>query len=156
VLGNITTVLGALLVLGSAWSILERSRDYGLDATGHVVSAATSPYPAALLGRPPARLPAEGEAWSRMARSPVVQSTPECHAMAGSTSVWVKLTEPGGGPIHINVGQITSVRSDTQIPGAKAQLDLTSGKFQAVREDIDVVMRMITTAASLRVNGECA
>jgi hypothetical protein len=96
------------------------------------------------------------KAWSRVARSPIVQSTPVCHAMGGSTSVWVKLTEPGGGPIHINVDQITSVRSDTQIPGAKAQLDLTSGKFQAVREGIDEVMRMITTAVSLRANGDCA
>ena len=34
---------------------------------------------------------------------------------------WIKLTVPGGNLIHINVEHVTSVRSDTQIPGAKAQ-----------------------------------
>jgi len=46
------------------------------------------------------------------------------------TTAWIRLTEPGGKPIHINVEHVTSVRTDTQIPGARAQLDLTSGKFQ--------------------------
>jgi hypothetical protein len=32
---------------------------------------------------------------------------------------------------------------------------LTSGKFQGVREDVDQVMQMITSAASVRA-GECA
>jgi len=56
------------------------------------------------------------------------------------TTAWIRLTEPGGKPIHINVEHVTSVRSDTQIPGAKAQLDLTSGKFQGVQEDVERVM----------------
>ena len=63
----------------------------------------------------------------------------------GRTTAWVKLTEPGGKPIHINVEHVTSVRSDTQIPGAKAQLDLTSGKFQGVQEDVEQVMQLIST-----------
>ena len=37
----------------------------------------------------------------------------------GRTTAWIKLTEPGGKPIHINVEHVTSVRSDTQIPGPK-------------------------------------
>jgi integrase len=57
------------------------------------------------------------------------------------------LTEPGGKLIHINVDQVTSVRSDTQIPGAKSQLDLTSGKFQGVEENVDLVMQLITATA---------
>jgi uncharacterized protein YlzI (FlbEa/FlbD family) len=63
----------------------------------------------------------------------------------GRTTAWIKLTEPGGKPIHINVEHVTSVRSDTQIPGAKAQLDLTSGKFQGVQEDVERVMQLIST-----------
>jgi hypothetical protein len=43
------------------------------------------------------------------------------------------------------VEHVTSVRTDTQIPGARAQLDLTSGKFQGVQEDIEQVMQLIST-----------
>ena len=57
--------------------------------------------------------------------------------IAGRTMAWIKLTEPGGKLIHINVEHVTSVRSDTQIPGARAQLDLTSGKFQGVQENVE-------------------
>jgi uncharacterized protein YlzI (FlbEa/FlbD family) len=69
---------------------------------------------------------------------------------------WIKLTEPGGKLIHINVEQVTSVRSDTQIPGAKAQIDLTSGKFQGVQENVDQVMELITATAGPHANDECA
>jgi hypothetical protein len=54
--------------------------------------------------------------------------------IVGRSRVWIRLTEPGGKSIHINLEHVTAVRSDTQIPGARAQLDLTSGKFQAVQE----------------------
>ena len=84
------------------------------------------------------------------------RSAPICRdGIAVGSRAWIKLTEPGGKLIHINVQHVTSVRSDTQIPGARAQLDLTSGKFQGVREDVDQVMQMITAAAGLRA-GECA
>ena len=56
------------------------------------------------------------------------------------------MTEPGGKLIHINLEHVTAVRSDTQIPGARAQLDLTSGKFQAVQENIEQVMQLIMAA----------
>ena len=71
----------------------------------------------------------------------------------GRTTAWIKLTEPGGKPIHINVEHVTSVRSDTQIPGARAQLDLTSGKFQGVQEDVEQVMQLISTPGA-RENDE--
>jgi hypothetical protein len=71
--------------------------------------------------------------------------------IAGGT-VWVKLTEPGGKAIHINLEHITSVRSDTRVPGARAQLDLTSGKFQGVQEYIEQVMQLISAASSAREN----
>jgi hypothetical protein len=64
------------------------------------------------------------------------------------------LTEPGGKLIHINVEHVTSVRSDTLIPGARAQLDLTSGKFQGVQETIDEIMALISPAADVRENDE--
>ena len=69
-------------------------------------------------------------------------------------TVWVKLTEPGGKRIHINLEHITSVRSDTQVPGARAQLDLTSGKFQGVQEDIEEVMQLISAASGARENDD--
>src|SRR5262249_43969628 len=56
-----------------------------------------------------------------------------CRGGVTGGTVWVKLTKPGGKRIHINLEHITSVRSDTQVPGGRAQLDLTSGKFRACR-----------------------
>jgi hypothetical protein len=72
----------------------------------------------------------------------------------GRTMAWIKLTEPGGKLIHINVEQVTSVRSDTQIPGARAQLDLTSGKFQGVQENVEQVMQLISATSGAHENGE--
>jgi hypothetical protein len=74
--------------------------------------------------------------------------------ITGRTMVWIKLTEPGGKLIHINVEQVTSVRSDTQIPGARAQLDLASGKFQGVLENVDQVMQLISATSDARENDE--
>ncbi|MDI3561749.1 hypothetical protein [Bradyrhizobium sp. Arg816] len=60
---------------------------------------------------------------------------------------WIKLTELNGELIHINVSQVTSVRFDTQIPGANAELGFASGKVQGVRENVDDVMQMIAAIA---------
>jgi hypothetical protein len=84
----------------------------------------------------------------------LAQSAPFCRGITGETIVWIKLTEPGGKLIHINVEHVTSVRSDTQIPGARAQLDLTSGKFQGVQENVEQVMQLISVAPGARENGE--
>jgi hypothetical protein len=83
------------------------------------------------------------------------RSAPFCRdGIAVRSRAWIKLTEPGGRLIHINVQHVTSVRSDTQIPGARAQLDLTSGKFQGVQETIDEIMELISPAPGARENGE--
>jgi len=74
----------------------------------------------------------------------------------GRTMSWIKLTGPGGEPVHINVAQITSVRSDAEIPGARTQLDLASGKFQRVREDLKQVMQLISATLDARENDETA
>ena len=74
--------------------------------------------------------------------------------IAGRTTAWIKLTEPGGKLIHINVEHVTSVRSDTQIPGARTQLDLTSGKFQGVQENVEQVMQLISATSGTHENGE--
>ena len=74
--------------------------------------------------------------------------------IAGRSRVWIRLTEPGGKSIHINLEHVTAVRSDTQIPGAKAQLDLTSGKFQAVQENIEQVMQLIFATQGAAGNAE--
>src|SRR5262249_42694949 len=74
----------------------------------------------------------------------VLQSAPfPRNGVAGRSRAWIRLTEPGGKLIHINVEHVTAVRSDTQIPGARAQLDLTSGKFQGVQENIEQIMQLI-------------
>jgi hypothetical protein len=75
----------------------------------------------------------------------------------GATEMtWIKLTEPGGKPIYISVEQVTTVRSDTQIPGARAQLDLASGKIQGVQENVEQVMQLIAASAGPRPSDNCA
>jgi hypothetical protein len=64
------------------------------------------------------------------------------------------LTGPGGEPVHINVEQITSVKSDTEISGARTQLDLASGKFQRVKENVEQVMQLISATSDARENEE--
>jgi hypothetical protein len=100
---------------------------------------------------------AEENAWFAAPQSTLVQSAPFCvRGITGTRMAWIKLTEPGGKLIHINVDQVTSVRSDTQIPGAKAQLDLASGKLQGVQENVDQVMQLIMGTGGSLANGECA
>ena len=85
----------------------------------------------------------------------VAQSAPfRRDGIADRSRVWIRLTEPGGKSIHINLGHVTTVRSDTQIPGARAQLDLTSGKFQAVQENIEQVMQLILATQGAAGNDE--
>jgi hypothetical protein len=84
----------------------------------------------------------------------LARSAPFRRGITGKTVVWIKLTEPGGKLIHINVEHVTSVRSDTQIPGARAQLDLTSGKFQGVQESVEQVMQLISAAPGAPENDE--
>jgi hypothetical protein len=157
---KIKTVLCALLFFGCASSVLAGTNpgnDYlGLVAARRAVPVAVSTDRIRVLIRTVKPVIAEEKAWLVPPRPAVVLGAPLCHGIAGSTMVWIKLTEPGGGMIHINVEQITSIRSDTQVLGANAQLDLTSGKFQGVRENVDQVMQMITAAAGARANGECA
>jgi hypothetical protein len=87
----------------------------------------------------------------------LAQSAPSCRGgITGGTMVWIKLTEPGGKPIHINVEQVASVRSGTQIPGARAQLDLVSGKFQGVQENVEQIMQLISASSGGRENDETA
>jgi hypothetical protein len=98
---------------------------------------------------------ADADNRSAASRLAVIRSAPFCRdGIAVRSRAWIKLTEPGGKLIHINVQHVTSVRSDTQIPGARAQLDLTSGKFQGVQETIDEIMELISPAADVRENDE--
>src|SRR6266576_6516913 len=76
------------------------------------------------------------------------------HRIPGRTTAWIKLTEPGGKLVHINREHVTSVRSATLIPGAGAQLDLTSGKFQGVQENVEQVMQLISPAPGAGENDE--
>ena len=87
-------------------------------------------------------------------RAGLAQSTPFRRGTTAETSVWIKLTEPGGKLIHINLEHVTSVRSATVIPGARAQLELTSGKFQGVQEDVEQIMELISGGPGARENDE--
>jgi uncharacterized protein YlzI (FlbEa/FlbD family) len=72
----------------------------------------------------------------------------------GKTKLWIKLTAPAGEPVHINVDQIASVRSDTEMSGANTQVDLASGKFQRVRENVEQVMQLISTTSDALENDD--
>src|ERR1043165_1479123 len=82
------------------------------------------------------------------------QRTPFRPGITNTTIVWIKLTEPGGSLIHINLEHVTSVRSTTLIPSARAQLDLASGKFQGVQESVEQIMQLILGVPSARGNDE--
>jgi hypothetical protein len=156
-----TTFLAALLVFGSASAVLADTNNrtyhhYSSDArragsvampTGRpgAVNHAVKPYMA------------EEKAWLAAPQLSLAQSIRFCRpGITDKTLAWIKLTEPGGNLIHINVEHVTSIRSDTQIPGAKAQLDLASGKLQGVQENVDQVMQLIMANAGALANDECA
>ena len=84
----------------------------------------------------------------------LAQRPPFRRGITGKAIVWIKLTEPGGNLIHINLEHITSVRSATLIPSARAQLDLTNGKFQGVQESVEQVMQLISAVPDARENDE--
>jgi len=148
-----TTALAVLLVFGTASVVLadthDRTDDHG--------SLAQRPVSMMSNGRTgaidDAAKPFTTEKKASFAAA-LAQSAPFCRGITGKTIVWIKLTEPGGKLIHINVEHVTSVRSDTQIPGARAQLDLTSGKFQGVQENVEQVMQLISAVPGARENDE--
>ena len=85
------------------------------------------------------------------AASPLVPSAPFCRGGSSDrTKPWIELTGPGGEPVHINVVQIVSIRPDTEVPGARTQLDLASGKSQRVRENVGQVMQLISASSDTR------
>jgi hypothetical protein len=156
-----TSVLIALLLFGSASWVFAgsnfRNEHYGSVAPRRAVSVAMSSDRTEAANRAVKPVTAEERAWLVPPQLALVQSAPLCrHGITDSTMVWIKLTAPGGGPTHINVEQVTSVRSDTQIPGANAQLDFVSGKFQGVQENVEQVMQLITAATGARANDGCA
>ena len=141
-----TTALAALFVFGGASVVWADANDRidapRLSAQG-VVPIISNDRAGA--GNDTAKPVAAGEAASfaasQLAPAP---SVPFCRGITSKKIVWIKLTEPGGKLIHINLNHVTSVRSDTQVPGARAQIDLTSGKFQGVQESVEQVMQLIS------------
>ena len=152
-----TTALAAVLVFfGAAPAVLADANSQ----TDHRGLSAQLPVPRMSNGRTGViddtakSFTTEGKASFAVSPLALAQSAPFCGGVMGKTIVWLKLTEPGGKLIHINVEHVTSVRSDTQIPGARAQLDLTSGKFQGVQENVEQVMQLISAAPGARENDE--
>jgi len=76
-------------------------------------------------------------------------------AASGRTKPWIKLTAPGGEPVHINVDQIASVRHDTEMLGANTEVNLANGKFQRVRENVEQVMQLISATSDAQGNEDC-
>lgn len=114
-----------------------------------------SPFAAEAVSKSPDRIAAvrnavNGNESLAASQRALLQRAFFCRGGLDLTTVWIKLTDPGGNAIHVNLEHITSIRSTTQVPGAKAQLDLTSGKFQGVQEDIEEVMRLISAASGAR------
>ena len=143
------TTLAALLVFGTASTVLADANnrtDY-LGSFGRPVSMMSN-------GRTGAVNDAAKPFTTEKTASFAASSVPFRRRIAGKTIVWIELTEPGGNLIHINLEHITSVRSATLIPSARAQLDLTSGKFQGVQESIERVMQLISAASGARENDE--
>jgi hypothetical protein len=156
--GNAKSALVALLFFGSASSVLAGT-PLGSDHYGSAApqGVATSDDRTGAMNRAAKPVTTKKKAWSGPPQLSLVPSALVCHqGITDSPMVWIKLTTPGGGLIYINLEQVTSIRSDTQVLGANAQLDLVSGKFQGVLEDVEQVMQLITAAAAARVNGECA
>ena len=98
--------------------------------------------------------PFNAEEKRSFAASPLVTSAPLCRGGSGRTTPWIELSDPGGEPVYVNVEQIASIRSDTEIPGARTQLDLASGKFQRVQESVEQVMQLISANSDARENDE--
>ena len=151
-----TTALAAVLFFGAVPAVLADANNQ----TDHHGLSAQLPVPRMSNGLTGAiddtakPFTTEGKASFAASRLALAQSAPFCRGITGKTIVWIKLTEPGGKLIHINVEHVTSVRSDTQIPGARAQLDLTSGKFQGVQENVEQVMQLISAAPGAHENDE--
>jgi hypothetical protein len=150
------TTLAVLLVLGTASAVLADANN----RTDYLGSFDQRPASMMSNGRTgavnDAAKPFANEKNASFAASQpaLAQSPPFLRGITGKTIVWIKLTEPGGNLIHINLEHITSIRSATLIPSARAQLDLTSGKFQGVQESVEQVMQLISTASGVRENDE--
>ena len=158
--GKTKTVMAALFFFGSASADLadtDNRTDHHESAARRAVSVTMSNRRVAVASHAVKPSIPENKVGLAPPQLVFAQRTPLCRrGIAGSTMVWIKLTEPGGKLVHINVEQVTSVRSDTQILGARAQIDLASGKFQGVQENVDQVMQLIMAAAGARANDECA
>jgi hypothetical protein len=152
------TALAALLFLGSASAVLADTNnrtDHPGSVIRRAVSVAMSKDRSAAVNDAAKPFTTEEKTSFAASQLALVQSAPFCRGgVTGGTMVWIKLTEPGGKLIHINVGQVTSVRPDTQIPGARAQLDLASGKFQGVQENVEQVIQLISATSGARDNDD--
>ena len=115
------TALGVLLAFSSASAVLAEANN-------------RTDYPSSLTQRPGSMMsngrtgvmndagkPATFETNGLRAPShpDLAQSASFRRGTTGETTVWIKLTEPGGKLVHINLEHVTSVRSATVIPGAR-------------------------------------
>jgi uncharacterized protein YlzI (FlbEa/FlbD family) len=150
-----STALIALLVFGFPSVVLADTNNW----TGRHGLFVQRPMSTMFNGRTwavnDAAKPFDAEEKGAFAAPPLVPSARFCRGgSSGRTRPWIELTGPDGEPVHINVEQIVSIRSDTEIPGARTQLDLASGKFQGVQENVEQVMQLISATSDARENDE--
>jgi hypothetical protein len=150
-----SVALIALLVFGFQSFVLADTNN----RTGHPGLFVQRPMSTMFNGRTwavnDAAKPFNAEEKGSFAASPLVPSAPFCRGGSSDrTKPWIELTGPGGEPVHINVVQIVSIRSDTEVPGARTQLDLASGKLQGVQETVEQVMQLISATSDARENDE--
>ncbi|HMF26460.1 MAG TPA: hypothetical protein VKG24_30675 [Pseudolabrys sp.] len=151
---KVATTLAGLIVFGTASTVLADVNNRGdyLGSFGRPASMMSNGRTRAVNDAAKPFTTEKNASFAASQPAPT-QSVPFRRSIKSKTSAWIKLTEPGGNLIHINLEHITSVRSATLIPSARAQLDLTSGKVQGVQESIEQVMQLIS-AAGARENDE--
>jgi hypothetical protein len=81
------------------------------------------------------------------------------HAFVVATAL-VQLTGPAGHPLYLNPGEISSLRSPTDVsgghlaPGVECVVIMTNGKANAVRQTCNQVEQLIAPSPP-RSNGPC-
>ena len=130
--GKTKTVMAALFFFGSASAVLadtDNRTDHHESAARRAVSVTMSNRRVAVASHAVKPSIPENKVGLAPPQLVFAQRTPLCRrGIAGSTMVWIKLTEPGGKLVHINVEQVTSVRSDTQMSTSTSSVWVTRSR----------------------------
>src|SRR5262249_3952387 len=112
------TTLAALLIFGTASAVLADANDRSdyLGSFGQRPLSMMSNSRTGAVNDAAKPFTTEKNASFAASEPALAQSVPFRRGVRGKTIVWIKLTEPSGNLIHINLEHITSIRSATLIP----------------------------------------